>query len=601
MSPTGSEERITALSNLHALERAAGLSLDRLTELTAYTFAAPVAFVSMVEVDKQKLISRLGLPLAETYVRDSICSHTIGSNEVMVVPDLRSDARFRNNPLVIKPPHLRFYAGAPLVSQSGVAIGALCIMDKEPRDFSATDRRQLETLGQSVMHQLELRALSGRREPVSGLPNRHQFAIDYESLARSQPDKRLYAVLVDVLDIPRANEAGQVLGMPPVEALIRRAGVRLRVALEGIADVYHVGVTRFAFLVDFKSPEELEALLTEVQIRMVRPLMAGSVPMAPMFHAGACAVDLSVDKADDVIRKILIGLHSAISSQALLRWYSEKRDEGLRRGYRLAADAERSLRQHDFHLLYQPRFQTSDLRVRSAEVLIRWDHPRLGPVSPAEFIPVFERTALIGSVTAWVMEHALDQLAAWKQAGIELTLSINLSVRDLAKSSAASDILEIIREKGLVPSDVELEITEGEWLRANSLPGEQVSELAAGGIRVAIDDFGSGYSNFGYLTELPIHTLKLDKSLIDNIVNDERACLKARAIIRLARDLGYSTVAEGAETFDQVECLRALGCEEIQGYALARPLKPDSLVALLREKQGFPWPSNGPPIAMTTE
>lgn len=592
MSPTGTEERMTALSNLQALDKAAGVSLDRLTELTAYTFDAPVAFVSMIEVDKQKLVSRQGIPLTETHIRESICAHTIGSEQIMVVRDLRDDPRFRDNPLVTKPPHLRFYAGAPLIAQNGIAIGALCIMDKVSREFSDPDCRQLETLAQSVMHQLELRALSGRREPVSGLPNRHQFAIDYESLARRQPSKHLYAVLVDILDIPRANEAGQVLGMPPLEALIRRAGVRLKVALEGLADVYHVGVTRFAFLVDLQSPEELEQLLTEIQTRMVRPLMAGAVPMAPMFHAGACDIDLAVDKADDVIRKILIGLHSAISSQSLLKWYSEQRDEGLRRGYRLAADAERSLRQEDFHLVYQPRFRSSDLQPASAEVLIRWTHPRLGPVSPAEFIPVFERTALIGSITAWVIERALDQLLRWRKEGISLSLSINLSVKDLAKPNAADHILGLIKEKGLQPSDLEVEITEGEWLRATSLPGEQISELAAAGIRVAIDDFGSGYSNFGYLTELPIHTLKLDKSLVDNIVTDERACLKAQAIIRLAQDLGYITVAEGAESADQVSRLQALGCDEIQGYALARPMMPEDLASLLAVPPVFPWPSS---------
>lgn len=184
MSPTVTEERLTALSSLHALDNAAGVFLDRLTELTAYTFATPAAFVSMIEVDKQKLISRLGLPMAETNVHESICSHTIGSNKVMVVNDLRNDPRFNQNPLVVKPPHLRFYAGAPLVSQNGIAIGALCIMDEKPREFSESDRHQLETLGQSVMHQLEVRALSVRREPVSGLPNRHQFGIDYASLAR---------------------------------------------------------------------------------------------------------------------------------------------------------------------------------------------------------------------------------------------------------------------------------------------------------------------------------------------------------------------------------------------------------------------------------
>ncbi|WP_314100990.1 sensor domain-containing phosphodiesterase [uncultured Stenotrophomonas sp.] len=592
MSPTVTEERLTALSSLQALDKAAGGSLDRLTELTAYTFAAPVAFVSMIEVDKQKLISRLGLPMAETNIRESICSHTIGSNQVMVVNDLTKDPRFLQNPLVIKPPHLRFYAGAPLISQNGIAIGALCIMDEKPREFSESDRRQLETLGQSVMHQLELRALSGRREPVSGLPNRHQFGIDYASLALRAPGKRLYAVLIDILDLPRANEAGQVLGMPPLEALIRRAGVRLKVALDGVADVYHVGVTRFAFLVDLPGPESVESLLAEIQKRMIRPLMAGAVPMSPMFHAGACAVDLSVDEANDVIRKILIGLHASIASQSLVRWYSKARDEDLRRGYRLAVDAERSLRQQDFHLVYQPRFHLSDLRARSAEVLIRWNHPRLGPVSPAEFIPVFERTALIGSVTAWVLENALEQLARWRRDGVELSLSINLSVKDIAKPDAAERILDLLGIKGLSPSDVEVEITEGEWLRADSLPGEQISALAAAGVRVAIDDFGNGYSNFGYLTELPIHTLKLDKSLIDNIAVDERALLKTQAIIRLAQDLGYATVAEGAETAEQVERLKALGCDEIQGYALARPMDPDLLITMLRDLPAFPWQSD---------
>lgn len=589
MSPTGTEERLTALRNLQALDEAAGVSLDRLTELTAYTFEAPVAFVSMIEVDKQKLISRLGLPMAETHVRASICSHTIGSDQVLVVPDLQDDARFRDNPLVTKAPYLRFYAGSPLMAQNGIAIGALCVMDKLPREFSESDRRQLETLGQSVMHQLELRALSGRREPVSGLPNRHQFAIDYESLARREPGKRMYAVLVDVLDISRANEAGQVLGMPPLEALIRRAGVRLKVALDGLADVYHVGVTRFAFMVDMTGPDDLESLLTEVQKRMIRPLMAGAVPMAPMFHAGACSVDLSIDGPHDVIRKVLIGLHASITSQSLVRWYSETRDENLRRSYRLAADAERSLRQQDFHLVYQPRFQLSDMRARSAEVLIRWNHPRLGPVSPAEFIPVFERTALIGSVTTWVLDNALQQLATWKREGVELSLSINLSVKDLAKPDAAAQILAMIKLKGLAPPDVELEITEGEWLRASSLPGEQIAELSAAGVRVAIDDFGSGYSNFGYLTELPIHTIKLDKSLIDNVLADERACLKAQAIVRLAQDLGYVTVAEGAESPEQVERLKALGCDEVQGYALAIPMPADQLSEMLAKQPAFPW------------
>jgi EAL domain-containing protein (putative c-di-GMP-specific phosphodiesterase class I) len=144
----------------------------------------------------------------------------------------------------------------------------------------------------------------------------------------------------------------------------------------------------------------------------------------------------------------------------------------------------------------------------------------------------------------------------------------------------ADAFISTLLGKGLSCTDVEIEITEGEWLRADSLPGEQLQQLAAAGVRVAIDDFGSGYSNFGYLTELPIHTIKLDKSMIDDLPTDTRAQLKVQAVISLAHGLGYNTVGEGAETFEQVALLQAYGCDEIQGFALSRPISASDLAAL---------------------
>lgn len=584
MSPTRSEERMAALGSLNALDDVSGASLDRLTELASHAFQAPVAFVSLVEADRQRLVSRKGLPMAQMHIRDSICAYTIGSTEVMVVPDLRLDARFASNPLVTASPHLQFYAGAPLFTKNGVAIGALCIMDKEPRSFSAEERRQLETLGTAVMNELELRALTGRRDPVSGLPNRHQFSLDYTSWAARTPNRQCYAILVDVLDVPLASEAGQVLGMAPLEALINRAGVRIKVALDGIAEVYHVGVTRFAFVVALPGREAVERLVDELQARLTRPMMAAGVPMSPLFHAGICEVQMGDDSSDDVIRKMLIGLHSAISAKAAKRWYSSKRDEALQRGYRLAADARRGLLEGEFHLVYQPRFRASDLYPVSAEALIRWNHPDFGPVSPGEFIPVFERTALMGEVSEWVIDQALTQLKRWRDDGLTLSLSINLSARDVARPGTAEGLTAKILDKGLECKDIEIEITEGEWLHAQSLPGEQLRLMATAGIKLSIDDFGSGYSNFSYLTELPVSALKLDKSLIDNVASDERSCLKVQAIIRLAKRLGYKTVAEGAESSDQVAKLRTLGCDELQGYALSQPLVPTQLVNLIRSR-----------------
>lgn len=178
----------------------------------------------------------------------------------------------------------------------------------------------------------------------------------------------------------------------------------------------------------------------------------------------------------------------------------------------------------------------------------------------------------------------MAKLAQWKRTGLALSLSINLSARDVAREGMADELVGKIHAQGLDCQDVEVEITEGEWLRVNSLPGEQLKRMALSGIRLAVDDFGSGYSNFGYLTELPIHTLKLDKSLIDDISEDQRALLKVLAIVSLAHDLGCSTVAEGAETSDQVAKLQAVGCDEIQGFALSKPISAIELAELLAPK-----------------
>ncbi|UQY86211.1 sensor domain-containing phosphodiesterase [Stenotrophomonas rhizophila] len=579
---TEAQERMAVLGTMHVLDSESGPSLDRVTALAAFAFDAPVAFVSIVGEDKQRFISRIGLPVAETDIRVSVCAHAIACNEVMVVPDLRQDPRFQRNPLVVAPPHLRFYAGAPLVAKNGVAIGAMCIMDTQVREFSESDRAQLSTLAQLVMAQLELRNMSGRLEPVSGMPNRHQFHIDYAGLAQRHGGQRVFAVLLDVFDIPRANEAGQALGMRPLEALIRRAGVRLKLALEGLADVYHVGVTRFAFMVALPSAKDIEGLVGELRQRMSRPLMAAAVPMSPRFHAGICAVTLGEDTSDDVIRKMLIGLHESFEARQAFAWYSEQRDHDMRRAYRLAADAERGLRKDEFHLEYQPRYRASDLQPVSAEALLRWTHPRLGPVSPGEFIPIFERTALMATVTPWVLDAALDQMVAWRDVGYHVLLSFNLSGADLSSEDAWIQIRSKLEARLLPFDSIEIEITEGEWLRADSVAGRQIQAMADAGIKVAIDDFGSGYSNFGYLSDLPINTIKMDKSLIENLESDPKAKPKVAAIINLARELGYHTVAEGVETAAQLQFLRENGCDEIQGYVLSKALSAEALLEVFR-------------------
>lgn len=565
-------------------------SLDRITALASYTFRAPVAFVSILGDVKQRFVSRIGLPMAETDIRSSICAHAVTSEGLLVVPDLLADPRFRDNPLVTHSPHLRFYAGAPLVAKNGVSLGALCIMDVHPRSFDPRDQAQLATLAQLVMEQLELRNMAGRLDPVSGLPSRHQFHADLPGILARYERGTAYAVAIDVLDIPRANQVGQVLGLRPLEALIRRAGVRLRTALEDVATVYHVGVTRFAFIVRVPSAAQVESLVLELRTRMLRPLMAAAVPMSPRFHAGICAVDPEDGDSHDLLRKLLVSMHGAFDAREPLCWYSEHRDETMHRAYRLASDAERGLQAGEFHLEYQPRFTLTGRRPVSAEALIRWTHPTLGPIPPGEFIPVFERTALMDEVTDWVLDNALDQVVAWRNQGCDIPVSINLSSSYLSNASAWREIRDKLERRRLPSSMIEVEITEGEWLHPGSPAVEQITAMGQAGIKVAIDDFGSGYSNFSYLSDLPIDTVKLDKSLIDGVATNARARAKVSAIHHLAHDLGYVTVAEGVEQPAQLAVLEDMGVDEVQGYLLGRPMRPALLMQVFE-----PPDSQGPP------
>lgn len=568
---TPEDERRAALSAMQVADVDTVPSLDRITRLASYAFNVPVAFVSILGDVKQRFVSQIGLPVQETSFRASICAHAMTANGVLVVSDLMADPRFRNNPLVTDAPHLRFYAGAPLIAKNGVAIGALCIMDREPRDFPHIDQEQLSALAHLVMAQLELRNMSGRLDPVSGLPSRHQLHADYPGILARTPSGTRYAVAVDVLDLPRATEAGQVLGLQPMEVLIRRAGVRLRTALEGIATIYHVGITQFAFVVNVPSAQHLEYLVLELRDKMLRPLMAAAVPMSPSFHAGICAVVDDNQSSHDLLRKLLVSVHGAFDARQSFLWYSEGRDAQIHRGYQLASDAKQGLVDGDFHLEYQPRFGAQGLKPVSVEVLIRWTHPTLGAISPREFIPIFERTALMDLVTDWVLDSALDQLQAWLGQRRQIPLSINISSGFLSSVGAWATIAEKLSSRAIPFSMIEFEITEGEWLSPNSTAVGQIAAMAGAGVRISIDDFGSGYSNFSYLSDLPVHTIKLDKSLIDCVATDPRSRAKVSAIHHLAHELGYLTVAEGVERQEQLDVLKRLGFDQIQGYLLAAP------------------------------
>ncbi len=203
----------------------------------------------------------------------------------------------------------------------------------------------------------------------------------------------------------------------------------------------------------------------------------------------------------------------------------------------------------------------------------------MGAVSPGEFIPVIEQTAVVRATTAWVLDAALAQLAAWQRQGIALTMSVNVSPANLVEPDFAERLTAAVARHGVAPGLLELEITESAVLENQAQATAVLRRIADAGIKLAIDDFGTGYSSLSYLQNLPADVVKIDQSFIRNMLADARTDVLVATMIRMSHALGYRVVAEGVETDDVLARVRALACDEVQGYVFARPMAPDAFTA----------------------
>jgi EAL domain-containing protein (putative c-di-GMP-specific phosphodiesterase class I)/GGDEF domain-containing protein len=564
------DDRLNALHALELLDSAPAEEFDRLCELVASSFNVPTALISLVDRDRQWFKARVGFDLAQMPIEDAFCAHTIrAENGRMEINDACCDTRFSHNPLVVRAPHVRFYAGSTLVTEGGYAIGSLCILDSQPRELTTAERKRLDDFAAQVMRLIALRQHLRRRDPVSGLPNRQQFQADVAQLAEFQPDEGRLLVLVDPLETHWKEQLILAQGMWPFETFLRSLALRLCDALNGLAKVYHVDTKRFAFLLpeDCDYPPLLDALIA--QLRM--PVQADRIPIDPPVKAGVVPFLLDSGEVRDLLRKAMVAVDQATLSS--LHWvvYERPQDEAFQRIFQLVRQIPESLERGDFSLAFQPRLALPGRRLRSAEALLRWTHPQLGPIAPGDFIPAIEKTALIHSVTRWVIRTAVSQLAHWDNR-YQGRLSLNLSPRDFDEGNLVELLRETCRREGVDPRRLEVEITEGEWLRRNPEAIAQLHALRELGVEIAIDDFGSGYSNFAYLYELPVTSVKLDRSLIHDLPQDPRKQEVVRALLALIGKLGYRSVAEGIETPEVLAFLQEAGCDEVQGYLLARPM-----------------------------
>ncbi|MGF0238806.1 sensor domain-containing phosphodiesterase [Rhodococcus sp. IEGM1300] len=568
--------RLAAVQALEWLKTAESENFDRICRLAAAYFKVPTVLISLVERDRQWFKAKVGFDRDETPIEQSFCAHAIHEQGVFQIRDATRDVRFCDNPLVTASQGVRFYAGAPLRTRAGHAIGSFCIIDKEPKELTNDERAVLQDLAEMVMAQIEQRQLNDCHDSVSGLPNQRQFFADLNDLSLQPDCKPRMLVLINAFDSNLGQDLRLALGASATQSMILEIARQLNKNLAGVSCAYHINERQFCFMLP-TAMLDCERFVHQLIDGLRLTTQSDSTLTSPSPRAGIVIFEHDAFSHADLLRKAMHAVKSAYETNTPWALYDAVRDLAWRRAFTLAEDLDRALNSDQMFLMFQPRFNVLDGRQVSAEALLRWNHPELGAVSPAEFIPVLERNGLIHRVTQWVIVKALSAMALWEDE--DCRISINLSPRDFDDRTICSTLNLACQRFGINPQRLEIEITEGEWIRSNPQVIQQLHELRDLGMDVAIDDFGTGYSNFAYLHEIPANVIKLDQSIVTNLPDSPRNQVIARSILQLANDLGYRTVAEGIENAQCLALIAEYGCAEAQRYFFARPMTHEQFTA----------------------
>lgn len=571
--------RLDALRRLELLDTPPGEAFDMITRMASHLFNLPIAAVSLTDSDRQWFKSKVGVAHDSIPRIKAPCAMVADSGKMLVVPDLLEHDELHDSTLAEC--GIRFYAGAPLTTSEGYCLGAMCVLGTEPRPITEQEARALQDLATMVMTQIELQYALGRIDPVSGLPNRNQFIIDFNDLELAEPagDARL-AALVSLASAQQISDAQRVMGSGYVDDMVRDVVPQLRLA--GAGKIYHVAATQFAFI----APRgvELETFRTQMQSWLDARAGFGQARFMTTTTVGIAPFTVGQTEGLDLLRNMHSAAHDALAAEYSVRVFSAEHDDILQRRFWLVSAFGTALNSPDqLHLVFQPKvsLHAGAGACAGVEALLRWTHPEKGAISPGEFIPAIEATSLARVTTEWVLDAAMRQSVIWRDAGLDLQVAVNVSAVNLEEADFCDRVLALLARHGLAPGRLALELTESALMRNPKVAQATLERLGRAGIQLAIDDFGTGYSSLAYLQSLPANVVKIDQSFIRNLGQDERRRALVQTMIKLSHDLGHKVVAEGVETIEVEAFLRAAGCDEVQGYLYARPLGAGALVEWL--------------------
>ena len=414
-------------------------------------------------------------------------------------------------------------------------------------------------------------------DQLTELPNRARFYEQVqEAMAAAQREQRPMALLL--MDLDRFKDVNDTLGHDRGDILLQQVGMRLRGALFAPDIVARLGGDEFGILLPhLAATSDVRDVIRKLQDSLAPPLMIDGIPIVLEASIGVATVPEHADNADMLLQLADIAMYRAKQMASGYAIYEPKYNLHSLERLGLMAELRDAIEQNQLLLHFQPKLEIKTSRIVGVEALVRWQHPRLGLLFPDKFIMAAEQTGLIGPLTNWVLIEALTHCRGERRDGIQLRVSVNLSARSLHAPQLPQMIEEVLKATGAKPGQLMLEVTESAIVLDPKHAEENLVALSRIGVGLSIDDFGTGYTSLASIKRLPINEIKIDKSFVTNMLTDKKDAMIVRSVIELGHNLGLTVVAEGVETQEVLDALAALGCDEIQGYFICKPLAYDPL------------------------
>ncbi|HMB43173.1 MAG TPA: bifunctional diguanylate cyclase/phosphodiesterase, partial [Luteimonas sp.] len=472
---------------------------------------------------------------------------------------------------------------APLLYRD-IALGSISLLYDQDRQFSEIELDSFTAIGNTVALALaSARHVDGleylaHHDSLTGLPNRMFLHREFEQVV-SSPDAAHTGAALLLLDLDRFKEINDTLGHHVGDLLLQQIGPRLKSALGDEAGIMcRLGGDEFALLLpEAGDPVAARDVAQRLLVALRTPFLIDAMQLLMDASMGIAFYPADGGDSHALLRSADVAMYEAKRKGGGIAIYDRSLDQNSPERLGLIAELNQAIQDRQLSLHYQPKLDLKTGKNAGFEALVRWQHPRLGLLYPESFLQLAELSETIHPLTELVLDLAMAQLRQWRDAGNPCSVSVNLSARNLIDDRCLMTIRSLMQEHRIEAGALELEITETALMHDPEQAAERLDRIAALGVRISIDDYGTGYSSLGYLHRLPINALKIDRLFVTDMRNGVHDAIIVRSTIALAHSLGLIVVAEGVEDAPTQDLLQSMGCDQIQGYHLSRPLPPEKL------------------------